>query len=270
MATLPDASYPATKKVFTPKVNLQDVVDANDVNLAYTEIAQIEGDLLGSSLDTNGSSSYSQPLSKSRLVSGTFISTGNYANGTEAWPGGLRARLLNIEAGLYAAYTNRLEANGNGQISLTNITNKGITIRGTGIRGTVTNATVSAGLITFTVTGLTTSATFAEDQVVKITGVNSTGNTSGTVDKGFNVTGAITELVGSAPYTGFKVAIPASYPSTWTDTYTSGGAAVVYQTANLQEWSKWDGSTETAVAKVSATGAFSAKSIYGGNAASVW
>lgn len=267
MATLPDASYPSTKKVFVPKENLKDIVDAGDVNAAYSEIYQIEGDLLGTSVDTNGSSTYSDGLNKSRLIAGQTFRTGNDAG---VWAGGLRARLLNIEAGLYTAFTDRLAGNGNGTVLLTDITSKGITIRGTGIKGTVTAATVSNGIVTVTVSGLAAGATFANGQTVVISGVRSSGNATGLSDKGFNFSGTITGLIGSAPYTGFTVAIPSSYPSTWTDTYTSDGVAVVYQTANLQEWAKYDGTTSTAVAKVSATGALSAKSLYGGNASSVW
>lgn len=268
MATLPDASYPGTKKVFTAKQNLQDIVDAVDINSAYSEVFQIESDLLGSSVDTDGSTAYSLGLNKSRLTSGQTFRYGNDV--PSVWAGGLRARLLNLEAGLYTAYTDRVGSTGGTQVGLTNISTKGLIIRGTGIRGTVTAATVSGGVATITVSGLTTSATFSVGQTVAITGVKSTGNTAGLPNSGFNFTGTIASLVGTAPYTGFTINIPSTYPSTWTDTYTSDGVAVVYQTANLQEWAKYDGSSSTAVASISATGALSAKSIYGGNAASVW
>jgi hypothetical protein len=269
MASLPEAAYPGNRKIFTPKVNLQDVVDAVDVNSAYTEIFQIESDLLGTvSVDTNGTTAYSELLSKSRLTSGNTFRFDSTVPST--WAGGLRARLLNIEAGLYTAYTDRLSGNGNGQISLTNIGTKGLSIRGTGIKGTVTAASVSSGVVTFTVTGLTSSATFSAGQTVTITGVRSTSNTSGLDKRAFNFTGTIASMVGSSPHTGYTINIPNTYPSTWTDAYTSAGTAVVYQTANLQEWLRYNGTDSTVVAAVTATGSFHAKTIYGGDASSAW
>jgi len=271
MASLPEAAYPVNRKIFTPKVNLQDVVDAVDVNSAYTEIFQIESDLLGTvSVDTNGTTAYSELLSKSRLTSGNTFRYGSTVPAGNVWAGGLRARLLNIEAGLYTAYTDRLSGNGDGQISLTNIGTKGISIRGTGIKGTITAASVISGVVTFTVTGLTSSATFSAGQTVTITGVRSTSNSSGLDKRAFNFTGTIASMVGSSPHTGFTVNIPSTYPSTWTDAYSSSGTAVVYQTANLQEWLRYNGTSSTVVAAVTATGSFHAKSIYGGDASSAW
>jgi hypothetical protein len=82
--------YPNDIKTFTFKVNNVDKVVADDVNVLYTEVTEIERHL-GVGGAAYGSGSWG---------SGTFsTSTTNWYDN-----GGLKARLQNIEAGVLPAY----------------------------------------------------------------------------------------------------------------------------------------------------------------------
>jgi len=87
--------YPSSIKSFTFKRNNIDKVIADDVNLAYTEITEIERQLGGITTTSGGSAGVG--VVKSDWGVGTFGTgiTNWYSND------GLAARLKNIEAGLY-------------------------------------------------------------------------------------------------------------------------------------------------------------------------
>jgi hypothetical protein len=79
------ASYPNEIKAFTRKVNNQDKVIAPDVNLAYDEIEEVQRQLGVGGVNTSvwGAAQFST------------ATTNWYSNG------GLKARLANIENGVY-------------------------------------------------------------------------------------------------------------------------------------------------------------------------
>lgn len=79
------ATYPDNIKVFTYKIDNQDKVIANDVNVLYDEVTEVERQL------GQGGVAYSNWSSASTFNTNT---TNWYANG------GLAARLANIEVGV--------------------------------------------------------------------------------------------------------------------------------------------------------------------------
>ena len=84
------ASYPSSVKNFTYRVDNQDKVIASDVNVSYDEIVAIENQLgVGGVASNNG------------------WGTSNLDTTTTDWTnnGGLRARLQNIENGVYGLNT---------------------------------------------------------------------------------------------------------------------------------------------------------------------
>lgn len=85
------ASYPSSIKSFIYRVDNQDKVVAADVNTAYDEITAIEQQL-GAGGVASRSTAWSSAFSTSTLDWTNF--------------GGLRARLENLENGVYAANTN--------------------------------------------------------------------------------------------------------------------------------------------------------------------
>ena len=94
-------AYPSTGvKTFTPKVDLQSVVVANDVNQVYTEVTAIETHLGASGVSTSGVWGGAAP-----------ITTNYYAWGT------LNSRLENIENGVYSALVNRVDEAGGSTIT---------------------------------------------------------------------------------------------------------------------------------------------------------
>lgn len=79
-------TYPTSVKIFTAKRNNLDKVVAEDVNVAYVQITEIE-----------------KQLGAGGVVTSTW-GTGSYSTVTSNWysVGGLKARLTNIEAGIYS------------------------------------------------------------------------------------------------------------------------------------------------------------------------
>jgi hypothetical protein len=93
-------AYPTSGvKTFDPKVDLQSVVVANDVNQVYTEVTALE-----THLGASGAA-----------VSGVWAGTPNLTNYT-AWSS-VNARLNNIENGVYTALTARVDKAGGSTIT---------------------------------------------------------------------------------------------------------------------------------------------------------
>lgn len=93
------ASYPGSVKTFTRKRDLLDIVLAADINLVYDEVTAIET-ILGAS-----------PSESAGWTSGSFNQT------NLSWTT-LKARVQNIEYGLYSAYTDRVKASGGSVITV--------------------------------------------------------------------------------------------------------------------------------------------------------
>ena len=108
------ASYPQNSVAFTQKVDLLDVVRADDINQVYNEVAAIASDL-GAGTGTG------------LRYSGTWGATGTLAT-TTAWSG-LQARLQNIENGVYSAYTHRVDSRGGSVLQSSTTTTVGLVIR---------------------------------------------------------------------------------------------------------------------------------------------
>jgi hypothetical protein len=108
------ASYPQNSVAFTQKVDLADVVRADDINQVYNEVAAIASDL-GAGTGTG------------LRYSGTWGSTSTLAT-TTAWTG-LQARLQNIENGVYSAYTYRVDSRGGSVLQSSTTTTVGLVIR---------------------------------------------------------------------------------------------------------------------------------------------
>lgn len=92
------ASYPNSVKSFIPQVDLVSIVDAIDVNDAYDEIVAIE-----TAIGPN-------PATSDAWGSDTFSSS------TTSW-GTLKARIQNIEHGVYKAITDRISKAGGDTIT---------------------------------------------------------------------------------------------------------------------------------------------------------
>jgi hypothetical protein len=107
-------TYPTDKLSYGPKVNNQDKVVAEDVNILYTEVRAIE-DQLGD----NG------------VATSNVWGANTFTTATNNWltSGGLRARLQNIENGLYAANLQRVTNLGGGVITSSAGT-VGLTVQG--------------------------------------------------------------------------------------------------------------------------------------------
>jgi hypothetical protein len=86
------ANYPASIKVWTPKVNLQDLVVSEDVNTVYEEIEAMQRQL---GVGPGG-----------LTISGEWGASGDFSSATTTWTS-LRARLQNIENGVFFAASRR-------------------------------------------------------------------------------------------------------------------------------------------------------------------
>jgi len=82
--------FPLNVRTFTPKVNLQDTVNADDVNSLQTEVYNIEYYLNGTSIAQEG------------MLTSTW--TGTFSQPSTPW-NSLSDRLANIEAGLVNGVT---------------------------------------------------------------------------------------------------------------------------------------------------------------------
>jgi hypothetical protein len=237
-------AYPTSgKATFTRVQNYVDVVLDTHVNPIYDAVEGITDDLIGTG-NTTG-------VKVSNLVAGGTFDYG----AIKSWDGGLKARLNNMDVGLYEAYTNRVTSQGLGAISTTlaNIASPSLIVRGAGVTATVPTQTptISSGSVT-----LTTSAAhnFVNGQKVTIAGL---------VPSGYNGTYTITELPST---TSFK------YTNATTGAVTTAGTAKMLQITNLQEWKTYDGATATVVASVSSAGNFvgTVSAIDGGSASSTY
>lgn len=147
-------SYPNSASTFTRVHNYLDLVLETQINPIYTDLEQIESDLIGNNISAN--------LKAPNIVAGTFI------QGTTPFAGGLFSRLNNMDAGLYETYNNRVFSNGLGAISTlpANIATTPLTIRGAGSSSTLTNVTTDGTIITYT-----GSNNFVAGQLVTISNV---------------------------------------------------------------------------------------------------
>ena len=103
------ANYPNTIKVWDPVVNLQDLVVAEDVNTVYEEVEAMQRQL---GVGPGGIS-----------TSAVWGSAGDLNTSTTNW-GSLRARLQNIENGVFYAVSQR----GGSTITPSTTTRTGLTI----------------------------------------------------------------------------------------------------------------------------------------------
>jgi hypothetical protein len=102
------ANYPNTIKVWDPVVNLQDLVVAEDVNTVYEELEAVQRQLGAGGVATSAS----------------WGSVGDVNTATTNW-GSLRARVQNIENGVFFAVSNR----GASVIQPSEVSRVGLTIR---------------------------------------------------------------------------------------------------------------------------------------------
>jgi hypothetical protein len=233
-------AYPITGAAsFNRVANFVDVVLDTHVNPIYDAVEGVTSDLIG-----NGSGA---GLKVSNLVSGGTFVFGT----TQSWDGGLKARLNNMDVGLYEAFTNRVTSQGSGTISTTlaNIANVPLIVRGAGANAVIPTGTVTAssGSVTFTTSAV---HNFVNGQQVVIAGV---------VPTGYRGTYTITAIPTT---TSFRIV------NATTGSITTAGTATMRQTTNLQEWKTYDGTTATTVASIDASGHLSF--IDGGNAASTY
>jgi hypothetical protein len=105
------ASYPLSIRTFTPKVNLQDLVVAEDVNGVYEEVTAIETQLGAGGVATSptwGSATFSTAVTNH---------------------GSLRTRLTNIEAGVFTGVTARVSTAGGSTVTPSSAATRGVIIR---------------------------------------------------------------------------------------------------------------------------------------------
>lgn len=107
-------TYPNAIKIFDRKVDLQDLVVAQDVNQVYSEVEAIETQL--------GSGGV--------ITSGTWGSSGSFITNTTSWSG-LNSRLQNIENGLYTSFTFRVKTDGGSTITPSATSVVGLNIKAT-------------------------------------------------------------------------------------------------------------------------------------------
>jgi hypothetical protein len=86
------ANYPSSIKVWQPKVNLADLVIAEDVNTVYEEIESMQRQL---GVGAGG-----------LTTSGEWGASGDFNSTTTSW-GSLRARIQNMENGIFYAASRR-------------------------------------------------------------------------------------------------------------------------------------------------------------------
>jgi hypothetical protein len=141
------AIYPTGTVSFTEKVNLVDIVNANDVNVLYREVTAIAADLgVGTGLR----------YSPSWATSGFATTT--------TWSG-LAARLANIEKGVYTTYSFYTDKRGGSTIQPSAAGTIGLTISG--------HSSQTADLFKVTNSG---GSTFAK--------INSSGTLTATISGG--------------------------------------------------------------------------------------
>jgi hypothetical protein len=146
------AVYPSAIKTFTRRRDLLDVILAADVNQVYDEVTEMQ------------------------TVMGTFItaraaswSSGTFATAT-SWDT-LKARIENIEAGVYAAFTNRIQASGGSTITPSSTSTIGIILQAI--------ASQTSDLLQAKTSGGTTVARIDKDGVLR-SGNNAVATVVGT------------------------------------------------------------------------------------------
>lgn len=107
-------TYPNAIKIFDRKVDLQDLVVAQDVNQVYDEVEAIETQLGAGGV----------------ITSGTWGTSGSFTTNTTSWSG-LNSRLQNIENGLYTSFTFRVKTDGGSTITPSAASVVGLNIKAT-------------------------------------------------------------------------------------------------------------------------------------------
>jgi hypothetical protein len=103
--------YPARVKSWTARRDLQDLVVAADVNTIYDEVTAVE-----------------QNLGAGGVAISPTWGSGNFDSTTTAWSN-LKDRLTNIEAGVYTAFTDRVDVGGGSTIQSLSNSTVGLTLR---------------------------------------------------------------------------------------------------------------------------------------------
>lgn len=188
------ASYPSNALSFgTLRVDLQDVVKAEDVNSLYREVLAISSDLGSGNMGVSATTGL-------RFSPAWGIGTFNYT--TTEWSG-LYERLANIENGLYRTYNFSVDIQGRApwnEIRSFDAKTVGLSIRA----GAVSATSVSYASSNGTTISYTSANKFSVGQRVTVTGLGVATGMS------LNVTlQPITALTGTAPnYIGFEIAAP--------------------------------------------------------------
>lgn len=107
-------TYPTSIKQFDRKVNLQDLVVAEDVNSAYDEIETIERQLGAGGV----------------ITTGVWGNSGAFSTATSTFSS-LAARLQNIENGVYFAHEQRVKTTGGSTVIPEDASTVGLNIRAT-------------------------------------------------------------------------------------------------------------------------------------------
>ena len=184
------ATYPAGTVGFTDKVNLTDIVNADDVNVLYHEVAAIAADLgTGTGLRTSPA-----------WGNGTFSSS------TTTWSG-LTTRLQNIENGVYEAYRNFTDKRGGSTITPSNSNVTGLVVNAAGAL-TATAASRTSGSAVVTIT-LATGHGLVNGNTVTLSSIDSTVNGTWVIanvtSTTFTITGTATTALSLTGLTGVIV-----------------------------------------------------------------
>jgi len=108
------ATYPSVIKTFSRKQDSRDIVVANDVNVVYDEVEEIE-----------------VQLGVGGVVTSNWASTATWSTATSDWrTTGLKGRLDNIEVGVRQAINSSVSTAGGSTITSSSSGVKGLTIKG--------------------------------------------------------------------------------------------------------------------------------------------
>lgn len=214
------ANYPTNTVTFgSPRVDLLNVVVAEDVNSLYREVVAIAADLGASNMG----------VGTPGLRFSASPGVGAYDGVTTTWTG-LQARIQNIENGLHRTYFNSIDKQARATfntIQSVDANEIGLSIKA-GTIGPV-NVTYAASDNLGTVITYTANNTFSVGQKVTVTGLSvSTGKT-------LNLSlQTVTGLVGSGPtYTGFTIAAPTVTGVTGTASSGSTSLTIVGDITNV-------------------------------------
>lgn len=109
------AQYPSVVRTFSRRQDSRDIVVANDVNVVYDEVEEIE-----TQLGVGG------------VVTSNWTSGSSFTTATTDWraAGGLKSRLDNIELGVVSAINNAVSTSGGSTITASSSSTTGLIIKG--------------------------------------------------------------------------------------------------------------------------------------------